>query len=107
MPKAASELAWKGKFNLPFYTDTWDILAHTAEVSYTHPLDDDWTFDVRYRFYTQDAAEFYARQDERNATRIANGDAPRYRTFTGAARSQRSVRHHNAIASVKTIPSTL
>ncbi len=43
-----------------FYTDTWDILAHTAEVSYTHPLDDEWTFDVRYRFYTQDAAEFYS-----------------------------------------------
>lgn len=43
-----------------FYTDTWDILAHTAEVSYTHPLDEEWTFDVRYRFYTQDAAEFYS-----------------------------------------------
>jgi hypothetical protein len=43
-----------------FYTDTWDILAHTAEVSYTHPLAEDWIFDVRYRFYTQDAAEFYA-----------------------------------------------
>jgi hypothetical protein len=43
-----------------FYTDTWDILAHTAEVSYMHPLDDEWTFDVRYRFYTQDAAEFYS-----------------------------------------------
>jgi len=43
-----------------FYTDTWDILAHTAEISYTHPLDDEWTFDVRYRFYTQDAAEFYS-----------------------------------------------
>jgi hypothetical protein len=43
-----------------FYTDTWDILAHTAEVSYTHPLDEDWTFDVHYRFYTQDAAEFYS-----------------------------------------------
>jgi hypothetical protein len=43
-----------------FYTDTWDILAHTAEVSYTHPLDEAWTFDVRYRFYTQDAAEFYS-----------------------------------------------
>ena len=31
-----------------------------------------------------DADEFYARQDERNAARIANGDEPRYRTFTGA-----------------------
>ena len=33
---------------------------HTAEVSYTHPLDDEWTFDVHYRFYTQNAAEFYS-----------------------------------------------
>jgi len=43
-----------------FYTDTWEILAHTAEVSYIHPVGDEWTFDVRYRFHTQDAAEFYS-----------------------------------------------
>jgi len=30
------------------------------------------------------AADFYARQDERNAERIANGDEPRFREFTGA-----------------------
>ena len=30
------------------------------------------------------AAEFYARQDERNAERIARGEEPRYRTYTGA-----------------------
>lgn len=30
------------------------------------------------------ADEFYARQDERNAERIANGQEPRYRTYTGA-----------------------
>ena len=29
-------------------------------LSYTHPLDDEWTFDVHYRFYTQNAAEFYS-----------------------------------------------
>ena len=29
-------------------------------VSYTHPLDDAWTFDVHYRFYTQNEAEFYS-----------------------------------------------
>jgi Protein of unknown function (DUF3570) len=43
-----------------FYTDTWEIRSSTAEVGYTHPLDEEWTFDVHYRFYTQDAAEFYA-----------------------------------------------
>lgn len=30
------------------------------------------------------AADFYARQDERNIARIADGEEPRYRTFTGA-----------------------
>ena len=43
-----------------FYTDTWDILSHTAELGYTHPLDDEWTFDVHYRFYTQSEAEFFS-----------------------------------------------
>ena len=32
----------------------------------------------------EDAARFYERQDERNAQRIANGEEPRYRTYTGA-----------------------
>jgi hypothetical protein len=43
-----------------FYNDTWDIRSHTAEVSYTHPLDERLTFDVHYRYYMQDAAEFYS-----------------------------------------------
>ncbi len=43
-----------------FYTDTWEIDAHTAEVSYTHPLRDNLTFDIHYRYYTQNAAEFYS-----------------------------------------------
>jgi hypothetical protein len=43
-----------------FYNDTWEIRSHTAEVAYTHPLDQRLTLDVHYRFYTQDAAEFYS-----------------------------------------------
>lgn len=43
-----------------FYTDTWDIRGQTAEITYTHPLDDEWTFDVHYRFYTQNSADFYS-----------------------------------------------
>jgi hypothetical protein len=43
-----------------YYTDTWEIDAHTAEVSYTHPLRDNLTFDIHYRYYTQNAAEFYS-----------------------------------------------
>jgi hypothetical protein len=68
--RTGNALALRGRWYLPyraaiegdyrFYTDTWDIRGQTAEVSYTHPLDDDWTFDVHYRFYTQNAAEFYS-----------------------------------------------
>jgi hypothetical protein len=42
-----------------FYTDTWGILAHTAEIGYTQPMWGSWTFNVDYRYYTQDAADFY------------------------------------------------
>jgi hypothetical protein len=43
-----------------FYNDTWEISSSTAELAYTHPLDENWIFDVHYRFYDQDAAEFYS-----------------------------------------------
>jgi hypothetical protein len=58
-----------------FYTDTWGILGHTAELGYAHPLDQkfiggDWIFEGRLRYYTQEAADFYAdifpRQDYAN-----------------------------------------
>lgn len=43
-----------------FYNDTWEITSSTAEVAYTHPVGEQWTFDVHYRYYDQDAAEFYS-----------------------------------------------
>ena len=43
-----------------FYNDTWEITSSTAEVAYTHPVGEQWIFDVHYRFYDQDAAEFYS-----------------------------------------------
>jgi hypothetical protein len=42
-----------------FYSDTWGIRAHTGDLGYTQPLWGSWTFDARYRYYTQDAADFY------------------------------------------------
>jgi hypothetical protein len=42
-----------------YFSDTWGIRAHTAELSYTHP----WKkliFDGSFRFYTQNAASFYS-----------------------------------------------
>jgi hypothetical protein len=68
--RTGNALALRARWYLPyraaiegdyrFYTDTWDIRGQTAEVSYIHPLDDEWTFDVHYRFYTQNSAEFYS-----------------------------------------------
>jgi hypothetical protein len=48
-----------------FYSDTWGIIGHTAELGYVHPLDKpwaggDWIFEGRVHYYTQSAADFYA-----------------------------------------------
>ena len=68
--RTGNALAIRGRWYLPyraaiegdyrFYTDTWDIRGHTAEISYTQPIFDEWTFDVHTRFYTQNSAEFYS-----------------------------------------------
>jgi hypothetical protein len=47
-----------------FYTDTWGIVGHTAELGYVHPLDNmiwggNWIFEGRVRYYRQTAADFY------------------------------------------------
>jgi Protein of unknown function (DUF3570) len=42
-----------------FFTDTWGILSHTSTISYTHPWGP-WTFTGKYRFYTQEQADFYS-----------------------------------------------
>ncbi|RDH86988.1 MAG: hypothetical protein DIZ78_05690 [endosymbiont of Escarpia spicata] len=43
-----------------YFSDTWGITAHNTELGYTHPLGDNWTFDLNYRYYTQNAADFYS-----------------------------------------------
>ena len=43
-----------------YFSDTWGIRAHTAEVSYTHPAYKRWIFEGSARFYTQSAASFYS-----------------------------------------------
>lgn len=54
-------LPWRGAAEgaYRFYTDTWGIQAHTAELGYTHPETKRWVFDGKLRFYRQDAADFY------------------------------------------------
>lgn len=43
-----------------FYTDTWGVRGHTAEIGYTHPIWKNWIFDGSYRYYRQNAADFYS-----------------------------------------------
>lgn len=55
-----------------YFTDDWGIDAHTAQISYTHVLYDHWFIDLKYRYYEQTQADFFAdiflfpSQDERD-----------------------------------------
>ena len=67
--RTSNAVAVRGRYFLPyraavhggyrFFTDDWDIDAHTAEVGYTQPVGA-WNLDLGYRFYTQSSAEFYS-----------------------------------------------
>jgi hypothetical protein len=68
--RTSNAAAVRAKYYLPYraalygeyrwFTDTWNILAHTTTLGYTHPLER-WnlTLDVGYRYYTQGSADFY------------------------------------------------
>jgi hypothetical protein len=47
-----------GKYR--YFSDTWGIRAHTAEIGYTQPAWKQWIFDGSFRFYKQNAASFYS-----------------------------------------------
>jgi hypothetical protein len=49
-----------------YFSDTWGIHAHTAQLGYTQPWRK-WIFDGSFRYYTQNAATFY-----KNAFAYAN-----------------------------------
>ncbi len=67
--RTSSALAARAMYYLPyrasihgsyrFYQDTWGINAHTYEIGYTHPYEKNWLFDLRYRQYSQNSADFY------------------------------------------------
>jgi hypothetical protein len=42
------------------YGDTWDIGADTFEIGYTHPIERGWTFEGKFRSYSQNKADFYS-----------------------------------------------
>lgn len=68
--RTSNALAFRLKYYLPYraalngeiryFHDTWGIGASNLEIGYTHPLQENWTFDVRYRYYTQNGADFYS-----------------------------------------------
>jgi hypothetical protein len=68
--RTSHALALRGLYYLPYraaikaeyrlYSDTWGINGNMYELGYTHPLDQGLTFDVSYRFYDQNRADFYS-----------------------------------------------
>jgi hypothetical protein len=68
--KTSSAAAIRSLYYLPYkasiraeyryYTDTWGVDAFNAEVGYVHTLPKGITMDVSYRYYSQDAADFYS-----------------------------------------------
>ena len=43
-----------------YFSDTWDIKAHTAEIGYSRYFGQSWLADTFVRYYTQDHALFYS-----------------------------------------------
>jgi hypothetical protein len=43
-----------------FYNDTWGITGNTGEIDYTQPAFRHWIFDTSFRYYRQNAANFYS-----------------------------------------------
>jgi hypothetical protein len=41
-----------------FFSDTWDIVSHTASIAYTHPWRD-YVFIAKYRYHDQTGAHFF------------------------------------------------
>ncbi|MET0066037.1 MAG: DUF3570 domain-containing protein [Candidatus Thiodiazotropha sp.] len=68
--RTSNALALRLKYYLPYraalsgeyryFSDTWGISANNLEFAYTHPFRDKWIFDIRYRYYTQEGADFYS-----------------------------------------------
>jgi hypothetical protein len=43
-----------------YYDDTWGIGANTFDIGYIHPYGSKWLFDINYRYYSQNKADFYS-----------------------------------------------
>lgn len=60
--RALHYLPWRASVygEYRFFDDTWDIRAHNMELGYTQPVRGRWMLEAKYRYYTQDRAEFYS-----------------------------------------------
>lgn len=76
-----------------FYTDSWGVNAQTGEITYVQPMWDRWTFTGSVRYYTQDAADFYADlsrgADSRQLPRARQGTVDVHRPGFGLLRRLR------------------
>jgi hypothetical protein len=52
------DTALRGRYR--YFTDTWDVGAHTLELGMSRYFGERWTADLSYRYYTQDGANFYS-----------------------------------------------
>lgn len=78
--RTSNALAIRSIYHLPFrasalaeyriYNDTWGILAQNFKVAFVRPVISGWVFEGRYRYYTQNSADFYSdlfpRRDSQN-----------------------------------------
>ena len=67
--RSSSAFAIRGNYYLPYravaradfrtYSDSWGIKGWNAEVGYVHPITENLILEAKYRFYTQNKADFY------------------------------------------------
>ncbi|MFI3156017.1 MAG: DUF3570 domain-containing protein [Methylococcaceae bacterium] len=57
-----------------FSTDDWGVNAHTFEASWHQPIVDDWQIIPRFRYYSQDKADFYLP--------VFSGDSANYAAYS-------------------------
>lgn len=60
--RAMAYLPWRAavRGEYRYYSDSWNIAAHTAELSYTHTIGDRIEIDAKARLYSQTQASFYS-----------------------------------------------
>lgn len=70
--RTSSAVALRARYSFPYrfavhgeyryYSDDWEIRAHTLDLGYTHGFGDKdkWIVEAHYRYHTQDGADFYS-----------------------------------------------